>query len=487
MTLEPNLFWTHPTGDPSTEPCRDLVRPHENHGVATRPCTCEPVHPHRYDVIFGQKVDCRCWAPPHPDGHQEAIPCLCPSVPAHPEGHPGPDVACIHPLEPAGHSFSGNLVFYTNDSVIQSAAVTAVNRIRSLSGVNVLNPRPLNIFHRHAIGPDPLDPKEPFRTSYHPDSHSIQVVRNNFTDAMLSQAVYHEMGHAILGHRCVRLLPAPTEHKQCEATTPARAMSEGWADFVAMAIMGVPELLGMNYEYPVGCWYKVFAPRTDIDYFVACCLWDLFDGTREDPAQISFQELFRVYSPTLQTLANGPVIGSINDYLQRLKQNHPGKADQIEKVRITNLVIPHQPHWRWCRKCQGLFFLERGRAGKCPTGGEHTNEFSYEYILVHDYSLPNGQDNWRWCRKCSGLFFAGNPSAGACPAEGAHDASGSANYCLRVNAPSSVPGQQPNWRWCKKCQGLFFAGNPSAGVCKAEGTHDSSISWDYILQYKLAA
>ena len=32
----------------------------------------------------------------------------------------------------------------------------------------------------------------------------------------------------------------------------------------------------------------------------------------------------------------------------------------------------------------------------------------------------NAQDNWRECTKCEGLFFAGNNSRGVCPAGGGH-------------------------------------------------------------------
>ena len=41
-----------------------------------------------------------------------------------------------------------------------------------------------------------------------------------------------------------------------------------------------------------------------------------------------------------------------------------------------------------------------------------------------------GQDNWRWCNKCQCLFFAGNASLGHCPAGGAHALEGSGNYTL---------------------------------------------------------
>jgi hypothetical protein len=89
------------------------------------------------------------------------------------------------------------------------------------------------------------------------------------------------------------------------------------------------------------------------------------------------------------------------------------------------------------------------------------------------------QDNWRWCRKCQGLAFAGSPSPGACPAGGLHDHQGSGDYTLVKNVPGA-PGQH-NWRWCNKCQGLAFAGNRSLGRCPAGGLHDHRGSGDYTL------
>jgi len=41
------------------------------------------------------------------------------------------------------------------------------------------------------------------------------------------------------------------------------------------------------------------------------------------------------------------------------------------------------------------------------------------------------QDNWRICRKCLCLFFAGDSTAvGRCPTTGEHDGTGSADYIL---------------------------------------------------------
>ena len=40
------------------------------------------------------------------------------------------------------------------------------------------------------------------------------------------------------------------------------------------------------------------------------------------------------------------------------------------------------------------------------------------------------QNNWRYCNKCQGLFFALNSTSGTCPAGGGHNYSGSGNYTL---------------------------------------------------------
>ena len=90
-----------------------------------------------------------------------------------------------------------------------------------------------------------------------------------------------------------------------------------------------------------------------------------------------------------------------------------------------------------------------------------------------------GQDSWRWCNKCQGLAYAGNPALGPCPAGGNHDHGGSGNYSLSIN-DASFPGQD-KWRWCHKCQGLAYAGNPSPGACPAGGNHDHTGSGEYRL------
>jgi hypothetical protein len=42
---------------------------------------------------------------------------------------------------------------------------------------------------------------------------------------------------------------------------------------------------------------------------------------------------------------------------------------------------------------------------------------------------------------------------------------------------------QPNWRFCRRCLGLFWFGATGNGVCPAGGEHDASGSWNYSLPY----
>jgi len=124
-----------------------------------------------------------------------------------------------------------------------------------------------------------------------------------------------------------------------------------------------------------------------------------------------------------------------------------------------------QTNWRWCHKCQGMYFGGSATQGVCPAGGQHDHTGSGNYDLAHDWAAAPGQSNWNWCNKCQGLHFGGSP--GVCPAGGAHSTAGSGDYKLVMNAWETPA--QTNWLWCNKCQGLHYGGSP--GVCPAGGTH----------------
>lgn len=91
------------------------------------------------------------------------------------------------------------------------------------------------------------------------------------------------------------------------------------------------------------------------------------------------------------------------------------------------------------------------------------------------------QPDWRSCRKCQGLFYG--PFAGVCPVGEAHDAGGSFNYEVLFDC---TPGRQvqADWRSCRKCQGLFYG--PFRGRCPAGDIHDPGGSFAYTVMFGLA-
>lgn len=103
---------------------------------------------------------------------------------------------------------------------------------------------------------------------------------------------------------------------------------------------------------------------------------------------------------------------------------------------------PTQNDWRWCNKCQGLFFGPQAAASRCPAGNTHTppaQSGSGNYSLMHNAgNAPGQQSDWRWCNKCMGLYFEDNAASPPCPSGGGHarpSQSGSGNYAL-VNRAS---------------------------------------------------
>jgi hypothetical protein len=136
-----------------------------------------------------------------------------------------------------------------------------------------------------------------------------------------------------------------------------------------------------------------------------------------------------------------------------------------------------QRNWHRCNKCQGLWFGGGPSQGTCPDGGTHSMTGSGNYSLVRQASPtpPNHQANWRWCNKCQGLWFAGNMTAGTCPAGGGHGQTGSHDFAVALQ----IGAGQRRWRWCSKCQGMWFGPNATQSNCPAGGKHSSSGSGNY--------
>ena len=97
----------------------------------------------------------------------------------------------------------------------------------------------------------------------------------------------------------------------------------------------------------------------------------------------------------------------------------------------------------------------------------------------------SSQPGWNWCYLCQGLFYSGNASQGVCPGNGGapHAAQGllGSQWSYAVLTGDDIAGAQPGWRWCRNCQGLFYSLNPTS-VCPAGFAHNSNGSGPYSLQ-----
>ena len=160
-----------------------------------------------------------------------------------------------------------------------------------------------------------------------------------------------------------------------------------------------------------------------------------------------------------------------------------------------------QGGWRFCVRCSGLYFGGHVTKGACVSNSKaflqpHTPGTGKGTAVVEfaEGDTPSdAQDDWRWCKRCEGMFFHGNPTNGVCPAGGEHSGdpkdSGNYRFTFGFSAPTPdvpFPGQ---WRWCNKCEGLFYeipggVGTTSSGLkvqnrCPKGGLHNSQGSGLY--------
>lgn len=160
--------------------------------------------------------------------------------------------------------------------------------------------------------------------------------------------------------------------------------------------------------------------------------------------------------------------------------------DRLVKVGITGAIVtlapdalvarvltaappPKQNDWRNCRRCRTLFYNGYpNNKGLCPLRGRHDAEREpvRDYKLTYNSRGP-GQRDWRFCNKCNSLFWNGYPKKGVCPGGGGHFAQGY-NFTLRFDA--AAPGERV-WRFCTKCEVLFYNFEGQTGTCAAGGGH----------------
>ncbi|CCH78490.1 hypothetical protein BN12_30016 [Nostocoides japonicum T1-X7] len=147
--------------------------------------------------------------------------------------------------------------------------------------------------------------------------------------------------------------------------------------------------------------------------------------------------------------------------------------------------MAEQPDWRFCVKCQVLFYDGYNDKGHCPADdGEHARA-GYHFVLPHDVpEAPTSQAAWRFCDKCFVLFFDGYEDKKTCPVgDRQHRAAG-----FQFVLPHDVNGEwdsQTEWRFCIKCQALFYNGYPNPGRCAGGDLHQAA-GFHFVLPYYAA-
>jgi len=137
-----------------------------------------------------------------------------------------------------------------------------------------------------------------------------------------------------------------------------------------------------------------------------------------------------------------------------------------------------QSGWRWCNRCQCLFYGDNYTSGWCEQGGGHNYGGSGNYTPSYG-SGSEGQNGWRWCSKCQNMWWGGSQNKGRCSSGAGHSKDGSGDYHMAYGDPKH--GEQPGWRWCNKC--YCFCYGQSEGRCPKGGHHNYGGSGNYYLDY----
>ena len=147
----------------------------------------------------------------------------------------------------------------------------------------------------------------------------------------------------------------------------------------------------------------------------------------------------------------------------------------------------YQPGWKQCRRCFSLFYAGKDeRAGACIGGTDHLATWLSEFEVAFAGHAMKGQENWRWCSKCFVLFFNGHLQKGFCPVDsGWHNPTGNENNYELQHTTDPQFENSYGWRWCNKCEQLFFCPfQECVTSCPAGGRHSREGSGFYFVQWR---
>ncbi len=175
------------------------------------------------------------------------------------------------------------------------------------------------------------------------------------------------------------------------------------------------------------------------------------------------------------------------------------KATIVGTAVATGVVVGAAPAsatvsgFRWCSRCQSLWFANGGNNGHCPVedwfNHSHYQNDSGSYVLRLSSEPGHGQAGWHWCATCKAVwvFGSGPGASGFCPNNPLGGSIGHRNgeliitpdgtnwdsFRMEFDGDNNGPFAQRNWRVCRKCNVLFFAGNGlHLTRCPRGGQHD---------------
>lgn len=169
---------------------------------------------------------------------------------------------------------------------------------------------------------------------------------------------------------------------------------------------------------------------------------------------------------------------------------HARLDDKKEPMWLADATLPtgSQRYWWMCVACDNLFFqAPGGSGGACKTWGRHVHvdDDHADYRVPNDNSTVVGEKGWRWCSKCQSLFFGPNQAASKCAMDnGTHSAAGSGQYTCPTNGLPGYPLWSGEWRRCGKCQCLFSV-KGGHDYCPAGGAHQAvagGYSYDFQME-----
>jgi len=131
--------------------------------------------------------------------------------------------------------------------------------------------------------------------------------------------------------------------------------------------------------------------------------------------------------------------------------------------------MSQQSEWRFCQKCQTMFFDGFPDKGLCAAGGGQLAE-GFNFNLTYDIAeSTSAQAAWRFCTKCHAMFYDGFPDKGQCMGGGGHEAQGF-NFTLPHDVAESANAQGA-WRYCQDCHAMFYDGFAAKGLCPGHKGH----------------